>query len=250
MSRNTPRYVANVLLTGLLFSSSVFPFFKDSFEAHALEPKDIKSISIDAAPAVPVKNVKVDSAGLLTAQKVTAPVPPIPPTPACKPLPSGFVVIEKPWSTLVGGTYPFSPAWLQPIGSWTERNSASSGGKPAAGKLYVSRFTADAGLHKIKWLGAQSVRDARYGMPQAADQVYVAISPCRGDVQAACSNRAAESSLFYGVRANVPACVVTPGQTYWLSVGFFPRNLDPVTNTCLPANQSGGVLCDANFKVY
>lgn len=233
----------------VLFGTAALPF-EDGFEARALEPRDIKAISIDAAPAIPVQDVKVDAAGLLTAVKVGPPIPPIPPVPVCKPLPSGFVVVEKPWSTLVGATYPNSPSWLQPIGSWTERTSSSRGGKPAAGKVYTASFVADTGMHKIKWLGAQAVPAAGYGMPQAANEVYVAISPCRGDVQAACSNRARESSLFYGIRANVPACAVTPGQKYWISVGYFPRNLDPTTNTCLPANQSGGVLCDANFKAH
>lgn len=230
----------------VLFGNAAWPF-ADGFEAHALEPSSIKAISIDAAPAIPVQNVKVDAAGLLTAVKVG---PPIPPVPSCKPTPAGFTVIEKPWSTLVGATYPNSPSWLQPIGSWTERTSSQRGGKPAAGKLYTAKFTADTGLHKVDWLGAQAVYAAGYLSPQSASEVYVAVSPCRGDAQSACSTRARSSALFYGTRANVAACVVTPGQTYYLTVGFFPASLDPKANTCAPRNPSSGVLCDANFQAH
>lgn len=219
--------------------------FADGFEARALEPADIKSISIDKALPVQVDGVAVDRNGLLTASTSK---PPVPPQPVCKPIPTGYKVFERTWEQMVGAKYPSGPSWQQPIGSFTSRSTFDKGGLPAAGRINTASFVADGGLHKIGWLGAQAVNAAGYGQPQSAAAMFVSISPCRGDVYSACSGRARSGSLFYGVRADNPACVVTPGQTYWLTVGGIPPSLDPKANTCAVLNASGGVLCDGNFE--
>ena len=230
----------------VLFGSAASPF-SDGFEANALEPSDIKAISIDAATPIPVQNVKVDAAGLLTAVKVG---PPVPPQPVCKPLPAGVRVHRLPWERIfVGQRWPNPTSWSQPIGSFTLRsgNGQWRQGKPITGQVITSPFVLDNADHQLDWRNAQPVDyGAGYNPAQGANSITVAISPCPGDLYAACKNTAKTSRVNYGPTV-AGACRFAPGTALWATWHFLPPNLDPKANTCMPQNASGGVKCDANF---
>lgn len=172
---------------------------------------------------------------------------PLPPQPTCR-IPAGFSVLEKSWADLwYGATWPNGISTPVPIGSFTSRSRFYPGGTPVAGKIITTKFVADAGNHRVSWVGAQAIPQVGYRMPQGADSVTVTVSECRADVYSQCRVSLRSGSLFYGASASQSACRTTAGRTYWLTFHFAQPDLSPATNTCSPENQSGGKLCDANF---
>lgn len=233
-------------ITLVVLGTSAWPF-ADGFEAHALEPKDIKAISIDAAPPIPVQNVRVDAAGLLTAVKVG---PPIPPVPVCKPLPSWMVVHRLPWNKVfTGKDWPLTTSTQMPIGSYTLRSGSGvyKQGKPITDQVITSPFTLDDKPHKLDWVGAQPVETIGYNPGQRANSVTVTISTCPGDVYAACKATAASGAMFYGKGVKGACGAFQPGQQLWATWHFMTPTLDRGLNTCQPQNASAGVKCDGNF---
>lgn len=229
----------------ILFGTAAWPF-SDGFEANAFDPSDIKSISIDAATPIPVKDVAISPAGLLTAKRDAGPTPPVP---VCKPVPAGITVHRMQWAQIFGGhAWPGSPSWQQPIGSFSLRSGSGmyKQGKPIAGQVLTSGFVMDNKTHKLDWVHAQPVDFAGYNPGQVALSVTVAVSECPGDLYAACKVTAKSSRLNYGPTA-AGACKFQPGQTLYATWHYLPPNLDPKVNTCMPQNPSGGVKCDSNF---
>lgn len=231
----------------VFFGSAVALPFEDGFEANALEPKDIKSISIDNAIPVMVKDVAVNANGLLTAKKDTGPTPPVP---VCKMPPAGTVVNRMTWDKVfTGKEWPLGTSQVQPIGSFTLRSGSGQfkQGKPIAGQIITAPFTLDDKPHKLGWVGAQPVETIGYNPGQGALSVTVSISACPGDLYAACTASVRSGGLFYGKGVSGACGAFQPGQALWATWHYLPSNLDPKVNTCQPQNASGGVKCDSNF---
>ena len=227
----------------VLFGTSAWPF-ADGFEANA---QAIKAISIDKATPVPVKDVQIDTAGLLTATSVG---PPVPPVPVCKDPPAGVTVHRMQWDKVfVGKQFPNSPSWPQPIGSFSLRSGSGAfkQGKPIAGQAITSPLVLDDKPHNLSWVHAQPVDFAGYNPGQVAQSVTVSVSACPGDLYASCTATAFSGALYYGKGVKGACGAFQPGQQLWVTWHFMPSNLDPKKNTCQPLNASGGVKCDANF---
>lgn len=180
-----------------------------------------------------------------------SPLPEIPAEelPRCEPIPAGFTVVEKRWEDIFyGASWPHSPSFQTPVGSWSYRDRYYPYGKPAAGRLLTASFVADEAMHKLTFVNVQPVEFAGYPLAQCALSTTVTMSECRADVYAPCRITARSSSLFYGKGASVPECRVTPGKTYWITWHNAAPDLSPTTNSCDPGNPSGGVRCDSNFS--
>lgn len=170
------------------------------------------------------------------------------PEPVCD-VPAGFTVVEKRWEDIFyGASWPHSPSFQTPIGSWSYRDRYYPYGKPAAGRLLTASFVADEAMHKLTFVNVQPVEVAGYPLAQGALSTTVTMSECRADVYAPCRVTARSSSLFYGKGASMPECRVTPGKTYWITWHNAAPDLSPTTNSCDQGNPSGGVRCDSNFK--
>lgn len=175
-----------------------------------------------------------------------APVEPV--EPQCS-VPAGFTVVEKRWEDIFYGiSWPNSPSYMTPIGSWSYRDSSAPYGKPAAGRILTARIVADDKMHRISFAGVQPVPYAYYPLAQAAVSSTVTLSTCRADMFAPCQITARSGSLFYGPTASVPECRVTSGETYWISWHNAQPDFSPATNSCKPNNPSKGVRCDSNFS--
>lgn len=252
----------------VLFGTSAFQF-EDGFEAHALEPSDIKAISIDAAAPVPVQNVKVDAAGLLTAVKVGPPVPP--PVTSCPTVPAGYTELLTTWATaFYGKPYSQRPTFLAPVGAYTFRTSQTSTRGPAMGSRYlVIPFVAgvDEGV-TLRLYGAQPITDAGrdstfrngYNPARPASSVFLSVSPCKGDIRpqnrlspdpwlAKCRTPAGLTEGTFGWSSRKPApaaaCPLEPGQTYYLHVMFSDPAKAPGVATCKSAADNG--RCEINI---
>ena len=243
----------------VLFGTSALPF-EDGFEAQAstcwsgVEKVDALNDTQGAVLVSHGSMVCLDGAtakfdcqpdALGICKRETPPVPPDPPQPTCK-VPPGFTVQEYTWEHMVGygNSYPNGPSFLAPVGAFTTRTSFARQGLPVAGKIYTAKFVADAKAHNFKWLAAQAVPAAGYYTPNVAASATLTVSDCRGDVYTACKASGFESSLFYSPNALIPACRVTPGKTYYVSVHFAPPSLSATANTCKDGNDK----CDINLK--
>lgn len=177
------------------------------------------------------------------------PEPPAEELPRCEAVPTGFKVVEKRWEDIFyGATWPHSPSFQTPVGSWSYRDRYSPYGKAAAGRLLTTSFVADDAMHKLTFVGVQPVSVAGYPLAQAAISSTVTVSECRADVYAPCQVTAHSGSIYYGPNTAVPECRVTPGKTYWITWHNAAPDLLPATNACNKSNPSGGVRCDSNFK--
>lgn len=180
-----------------------------------------------------------------------SPLPEIPAEelPRCEPIPAGFTVVEKRWEDIFYGvSWPYSPSFQTPIGSWSYRDNTAPYGRPAAGRLLTTSFVADEAMHKLTFVGVQPVDTAGYPIAQAALSHTITVSACRADVYAPCQVTARSGSLFYGKNAAVAECRLIPGETYWITWHNAAPDLSPTTNSCATSNPSGGVRCDSNFK--
>lgn len=241
----------------VLFGTAAWPF-ADGFEASALEPSDIKAISIDAAPAVSVQNVKVDTAGLLTAVKVGPPVPPIP---VCRAIPAGWTPLTKNNRKLTWPAVFYEAEWpgpwqpLAPVGSWTDggqRTPYKAGPDILRRYLSIPFVLKDGAVHEIAVNGSQPIQPIRnYPGGQDANSTQIAISKCPGDVLAyknwrsECAATGALPRLTYGAAVPGP-CGFKQGDQLYLTIHF--TDADTNVTTCNPRNNSGGKKCDANFK--
>ena len=163
--------------------------------------------------------------------------------------PAGFTIVEKAWEDIFYGvSWPDSPSYMPPIGSWSYRDRSAPYGKPAAGRILTTKFVADDKNHRLSFAGVQPVPYAYYPLAQAAVSTTVSVSACRADMFAACQVTARSGSLFYGPTAALPECRVTPGKTYWVSWHNAQADFSPVTNSCNTNNPSKGVRCDSNFS--
>lgn len=177
-----------------------------------------------------------------------SPPPMKPVEPQCS-VPEGFTVVEKRWEDIFyGRSWPDSPSFMTPIGSWSYRDRYAPYGKPAAGRILTASFVADENMHRLSFNGVQPIPAADYPIAQGAITSTVTVSACRADVYAPCQVTIRSGSLFYGPDASLPECRVTPGKTYWVTWHNAQPDLSPTTNSCNPDNPSKGVRCDSNFS--
>lgn len=247
----------------VLFGSAASPF-SDGFEANALEPSDIKAISIDAATPIPVQNVKVDAAGLLTAVRVGPPVPPIP---VCPEPTHGLAGSIMDWPTMFYGSAPLtSPTWLAPVGAYTLRNnSVATRGPSMVNRYLATTFVAEANQNvTLRLYGAQPIPEAGrssqfrngYNPARPASSYLIVVSPCKGDLRpqdrtspdpwlSKCRVRMSEGAFGWSTVKPAPAasCPLEAGQTYYLSFLFS----DGGVSTC--KNPADNGRCEVNVRV-
>lgn len=254
--KTTTRIILAVAL--ILFGSAAWPF-SDGFEAHALNPVDIKAISIDKALPVLVKDVKLDANGLLTATTDKPPVPPIPPGP-CDARPAGWTYLTGSdnraltWDKTFGFPFDRTPSYLTPVGSVSGRSRPGDSGKPITGKIIAWPVTVLAKNTTLSIAGSQPVPQWQYGGGQGAKNIVVTVTQCKGDIAIKATTCGAmlgsEFKLTFGPTAAVKACRFATGTQVYVNTAF-PDPFDPLNpakNGCDPNNNSGGVKCDRNFS--
>ena len=237
----------------VLFGTSAFPF-EDGFEAHALEPADIKAISIDKALPVAVKDVAVDGNGLLTATTDKPPIPPPDPTSA---LPPGYRYMKgKIWKwedVFYGARMWCGPSFLSPVGSRTAAlPKPYVSGDPIAPNVITVKFIAPPFFVDIGTNQSQSIPSANYSaMP--ANYWMLSVTRRPGDIALAagsCGSVGSNPNVRIGPNA-AGGCKFTPGETLYLNTTSpdIADRLNPAKNGCQKDNPSGGTKCDRNFKI-
>jgi hypothetical protein len=187
----------------------------------------------------------------------------VPPPVACTiedPLiaPAGFTRHQLTWEQMfLGASFPNTPSYLVPVGSWTLRSLAVATRGPAiAGRYLTVPFVPSTGRdYRISWLNAQTIMAAGYTNPRAADSVMVSISSCSGDFRRPntfstdpdlrfCRSLSNTGVLSFGTNTS-SFCRLTPGQTYWLNIAFAnpAGGLTTTEHTCSGTE----IRCEANF---
>lgn len=260
----------------VFFGTSAFPF-SDGFEARASECySHIKTVKVvNAVPVQPAVIVQpgtfvcVDNPqGALnytcrlkadgkTCETVAAPIPPNPPE---IPLPAGFTYFtdgqNKPltWEKVFyGATFPNSPSYMAPVGSYTGRTRDRLPGKPVTGKVLAVPVTMTSGPVTLAAVGSQSIPAVGYSV-MPANATTIAISRTKGDIAiqrgVKCSVRLRDPRITFGPNVALKECRFNEGEKLWIHFTFqnVDAPLDPTKNSCAGNNTTNLTHCDRNFK--
>ncbi|MBB5208703.1 hypothetical protein [Chiayiivirga flava] len=179
--------------------------------------------------------------------------------------PTGFTGHLVQWSQFFyGQQFPHGPSHLSPNGAFTLKSLAPSTNGPMMNARYLTiPFQPSANSsYSVSWLGVQPVfvqNVVSYLSPRVAQNVFVSISPCAGDLRAPsqfgdaslklCRAQLNSGSLKFGTTGAVGQCALSPGQQYFLNVAFVDTTvsgaLSTTTTTCVA---SAGNRCEANFN--
>jgi hypothetical protein len=179
----------------------------------------------------------------------------LPSSPAIRP--AGFVEYVRTWEVaFFGQSYPNTPSFLAPIGSFTISKPLNNG--PSSVGMYLSiPFIPNAAQSiTLRHNPAQTVQTTEGTYGGRPGSFLVGISPCAGDLRP--PSTAAEADIwqrhcrFVGTEANMSfgtlagnQCRLVEGQVYWLTYSATdPYNLSPNTNTC----EGGSVRCEVNVR--
>lgn len=180
--------------------------------------------------------------------------------------PSSYREYRKSWAEVFSGrgnppqpvTFPYTPAHLQPVGSFSINDAAIS-------RAYITvpiTIPSDPNkVYSLTWYEAQVIRAAGYRMarPGAA---YITLSPCAGDLRpadpasgdtwlaAGCRRYGQSSEISFTntmMRSTGGACAVESGKTYYLNIAFLPYgSTSPVLgNGCYSGDQ-----CEVNTSSF
>lgn len=179
--------------------------------------------------------------------------------------PQGFTGHRRTWGQLFyGAEFPEGRSFLSPIGSYSLRDLAPTTRGPTMNARYIttSFIAQPGGNYAIDWLGAQAVvwsGEISYNPPRSADAVFVAISPCAGDlrprvatnppthwVSSVCRALVRNGGLSFGTTGGSGQCALQPGQEYFVTIAFVNPN-DGLTTTETTCAAGNGNRCEGNF---
>lgn len=168
--------------------------------------------------------------------------------------PAGFTEYRRSWEQVFfGRSYPTTPSFLTPVGSFTISRPRNDG--PRSAGMYISiPFTPEAARSvTLRFNPAQSVATDEGTSIGRPGDFLVSVSPCPGDLRGPapddmwlsdCRIFGTEVNLTFGT---LPAnrCRLEAGRTYYLNFAATdPSVLNPEVNSC----RGGSERCEINVR--